>query len=216
MNYPLSLEMLVNKLTKLSMIFLKLRFFLSLLLFTLASTAHAQTSSITTSPKQPGWFKRGIDSAVSTTENLYDNGRLSVILSGYAHHGRGTYTPERIHELNENVWGLGFSKELRDAKDNEESIQLVVMADSHYKPQITAGYSYQWMKPLSGNWEAGIGYTAGLISRADILGGVPFPGILPLFSIGTRDTKLVMSYLPKLSGEGNGDVLFFALRIGLK
>ncbi|PRC93795.1 hypothetical protein [Solimicrobium silvestre] len=203
--------------------FFTLRHFSAVLFLSFACSAYAQTSDTAPAPantdtttEQPGWFKKTYDDAVNTTENLYDNGRLSTILSGYAHHGRGTYTAERIDELNEKTWGLGMSKELRDSKDNEESLQIVIMADSHYKPQITAGYSYQWMKSLGGNWEAGIGYTAGLISRTDILQGVPFPGILPLFSIGTRDTKLVASYIPKLSGTGNGDVLFLALRVSLK
>ena len=72
------------------------------------------------------------------------------------------------------------------------------------------------MKPLGGNWELGGGYMAGLISRTDILGGVPFPGVLPIASIGTRDVKLVATYIPRLSGTGNGDVLFLALRIAVK
>jgi len=72
------------------------------------------------------------------------------------------------------------------------------------------------MKPLGQSWEIGLGYTAGLISRTDILNGVPFPGVLPLASIGTRDVKLMASYIPRLSGTGNGDVLFLALRVALK
>ena len=193
-------------------------------LFSLACTCHAQTSTGTDSANavampvnsDAGWIRQHVDSVENTLENLYDNGRLSMVLSGEAHHGRGTYTPQKIDEFTEKVWGLGMSKELRDDKGNEEDISFVVMADSHYTPQITAGYGYQWMLPLGGNWEAGVGYTAGLISRADIFNGVPFPGILPLASIGTRDTKLLLSYIPKLSGTGDGDVLYLALRISLK
>jgi palmitoyl transferase len=162
------------------------------------------------------WAENDYQDAEKTVENLYDNGRLSIVLSGYAHHGRGTYSPAQIDELNEKAWGFGVSKELRDEKDNEESISFLVIADSHYTPQVTAGYAYQWEKALSQNWEVGIGYTAGLISRTDILNGVPFPGILPLASIGTRDVKLIASYIPRLSGTGNGDVLFLALRIAVK
>ncbi len=162
------------------------------------------------------WPVRTFNAAEDKVENLYDDGRLSMIISGYAHHGRGTYTAERISQLNERVWGLGMNKDMRDSKDNEESLQFIIMADSHYKPQITAAYAYQWMKPLSEKWEAGIGYTTGLFSRPDILGGIPFPGLLPLASVGTRDTKLMITYIPRISGKGNGDVLFFALRFSLK
>ncbi len=162
------------------------------------------------------WVSDDIDKAEKKVEHLYDDGRLSMVLSGYAHHGRSTYTPAQIDELNEKAWGFGFSKEMRDEKDNEESISFLVIADSHYTPQITAGYAYQWEKELGGGLEVGIGYTAGLISRTDIINGIPFPGILPLATFGTRDTKLVASYIPRLSGQGNGDVLYLALRIALK
>lgn len=189
-------------------------------LFLCIATHHAQAQtapSATDGADQPGWFSRHIDAAENKLEDLYDNGELSIVLSGEAHHGRGTYTSQQIDNFTEKVWGLGMSKELRDDKGNEESMSFVVMADSHYVPQITAGYGYQWMLPLGGNWEAGIGYTAGLISRSDILKGAPFPGALPLASIGTRSTKLVASYIPRLTGnKGNGDVLFLALRIDLK
>lgn len=191
---------------------------LPLLLCIASYHAQAQTvPSVTDAADQPGWFSRHIDAAENKLEDLYDNGELSIVLSGEAHHGRGTYTSQQIDNFTEKVWGLGMSKELRDDKGNEESMSFVVMADSHYVPQITAGYGYQWMLPLGGNWEAGIGYTAGLISRSDILKGAPFPGALPLASIGTRSTKLVASYIPRLTGnKGNGDVLFLALRIDLK
>ena len=192
-----------------------LRLLAALIFFTLTGYAQAQSSS-TPDNEQPGWFKRTFDAAEDKVENLYDNGRLSMVLSGEAHHGRGTYTPAKIDSFTEKVWGLGMSKELRDDKGNEEDISFVVMADSHYSPQITAGYGYQWMQGLGNNWEVGAGYTAGLISRADIFGGAPFPGILPLVTIGTRDTKLLISYIPKLSGTGDGDVLYLALRVALK
>jgi palmitoyl transferase len=181
--------------------------------------ANAQTNNVSPSEstqEEAGWFKKTSRNAINTVENLYDNGRLSMTLSGYARHGRNTYSPERLAELNEKVWGFGVSKELRDKKDNEESIQFIAMADSHYKPQFLASYNYQWMKPLGDKWEAGIGYAVGFGSRTDIKGGIPFPGILPLASIGTRDTKLIMTYIPRLNGKGNGDVLFFGLRVSLK
>lgn len=196
------------------------RFLPAVILFTLSFCAHAQfnpdTAPAMQENQEPGWFNRTYNAAADTVENLYDNGRLSMVLSGEAHHGRGTYTPEKIDSFTEKVWGLGMSKELRDDKDNEQSISFVVMADSHYSPQLTASYNYQWMKGLGGNWEVGAGYTAGLFSRADILGGAPFPGILPLLTIGTRENKLLISYIPRISGTGDGDVLYLALRIALK
>jgi lipid IVA palmitoyltransferase len=197
----------------------KLHFFLSLFLIGSVCASYAQTDSAEP-VEQPGWFKKAINGTVNTFSNIYDNGRLSLLLSGYAYHGRKTYTSERISEFNEKAWGLGGSKVLRDEKDNEEALQLLVLSDSHKKPQINAVYSYQWMLPLGTSfgksWEAGLGYTAGLFMRRDMFGGLPFPAALPLFSVGTRDTKIISTYIPRISAnKGNGDVLYVVLRIGL-
>jgi palmitoyl transferase len=154
--------------------------------------------------------------AKNKTAKIYNNGELSIMLSGYARHGRNTYTPERIDELNELAWGIGFSNAIRDQKDNEESIYGLVISDSHFKPQFMVGYAYQWMKPLGNRFEAGLGVTGLLFSRTDYFGGIPFPGILPVASIGTRNTKLMAAYIPRISrNKGNGDVLLLFVRIDL-
>ena len=170
------------------------------------------TSAETPAISKPGWWKQ----AKTKTQDIYNNGELSIMLSGYAHHGRNTYTPERIKELNELAWGLGFSSAIRDKKDNEESIYGLAISDSHFTPQLMAGYAYQWMKPLGERYEAGFGVTGLLISRTDYFRGIPFPGVLPIASIGTRSTKLMAAYIPRVSRhKGNGDVLLLFLRIDL-
>ncbi len=161
---------------------------------------------------QPGWYER----TKRKMTKIVDEGAMSLNLSGLAHHGRNTYTPEKIAELNENAWGLGFTKAIRDEKDNEELVYAMIISDSHYKPQPMAGYAYQWMKPIAGNIEIGGGYTYSLISRVDYFKGVPFPVVLPVASIGTKNTKLMASYVPRLSkNKGNGDVLLLFVRIDL-
>jgi lipid IVA palmitoyltransferase len=192
--------------------FFKSHFFLSIFLVSCTWSVYAQEEST----EQPGWFKKAIDGAVNTFDNIYDKGRPALLLSGYAYHGRSTYTADRISEFNEKAWGLGVSKVLRDEKDNEQALQFLVLSDSHKDPQINAVYSYQWTMPLGKNWEVGAGYTAGLFMRRDMFGGLPFPAALPLFSVGTRDTKLIGTYIPRLSAnKGNGDVLYVVLRVGL-
>ena len=167
----------------------------------------------TSEVKETSWWNQ----AKSKTLDIYENGSTSLILSGYARHGRNTYTAERIAELNEKAWGLGFSKAIRDKLDNEESIYGLAISDSHFKPQFMAGYAYQWMKPLGDSYEAGLGVTGLLISRTDYFKGAPFPGILPVASIGTRSTKLMAAYIPRVSrNKGNGDVLLVFMRIDLK
>ena len=80
-----------------------------------------------------------------------------------------------------------------------------------------AGYAHEWIYPLGASGlELGIGYTAMLMSRQDYFGGVPFPVVLPLGSIGTKDIRLLASYVPRLSQKkGNGDVLLLFVSIGI-
>lgn len=202
--------------------FLKLSLLVTLFSVNLACFAgdqvqHDESTQTVSATEDKGWFTRTRDSLVNGAENIYHNGKLSLILSGYAYHGRGTYTPEKIDSFNEKAWGLGVSKIMRDEKDNEQALEFLILSDSHAKPQINAVYSYQWMLPLGSKLEAGLGYTAGLFHRRDIIGGIPFPGILPLATFGTRSTKLVMTYIPRLSAnKGNGDVLYVAFRVGLE
>lgn len=189
---------------------------LAVFLFSTASVSFAQSTDTAPVNSDDGWFKRHYDATENVLDNLYENGRLSMVLSGYAYHDRNTYDTTHLLSLNERAWGIGMDKELRDDKDNEESIQFLLIADSHNSPQITASYNYYWMEPIGGNLEAGIGYSTGLISRPDIFNGVPFPGILPGASVGTRDVKLLFTYIPKVSGTVNGNVLYVALRFNLK
>lgn len=179
-----------------------------------SSLAMAEDLAATPAPasEDASWWSQ----SKSKTKHILDDGSLSMMLSGYARHGRNTYTPERIKELNEKAWGLGFSKAIRNAKDNEESLYGVAISDSHFSPQFMAGYAYQWMRPLSEKYEAGLGVTALLISRRDYFSGAPFPGFLPVASIGTRSSKLMASYIPRISqNKGNGDVLLLFVRFDL-
>lgn len=157
------------------------------------------------------------DQSADRFRMIRDQGSTDLYLSGYARHGRSTYTPERLAELNENAWGAGVGRRLRNARGNDEMIYALGISDSHFKPQLMAGYAYEWIYPLGGSsMELGVGYTAMLMSRADYFGGVPFPIALPLASIGTRDIKLRASYVPRLSQQkGNGDVLLLFVSIGI-
>ena len=150
----------------------------------------------------------------SRLSNIADNGDNALYLSGWAHHGRDTYSREKLDQLNEKAWGGGFGKTLRNDSGNDESLYAMAITDSHKKPQLMAGYAYEWVYPIADTGlEAGVGYTAMLMSRQDYFNGIPFPIALPLASVGTQSTKLMASYVPRLSkNKGNGDVLFVFLR----
>lgn len=147
--------------------------------------------------------------------HIWDQGDDAIYLSGVAHHGRSTYSREKLNELNEHAWGLGYGKTLRNEKGDDESLYGFVLKDSHRHPQYMAGYAYEWVFPIAHTGlELGLGGTAMLMSRQDYFHSVPFPVPLPLASIGTQKAKLMFAYVPRFSSsKNNGDVLLIFGRI---
>lgn len=148
--------------------------------------------------------------------DIMNDGKLDVYLSGYIHHGRNTYSAERISELNEkNAWGLGIGKTVRNDKLNDESLYFFGINDSHFNPQWMAGYAYLWVGPIAKTrLEVSAGWTAQLMSRSDYFGGIPFPVVLPVAALGTQGAKIFFTYVPRISkNKGNGDILFVFGRI---
>jgi len=191
-----------------------------LLLSALTSLTIAAPLAVISTPASAGAWSTVSDwgsEAADQFRLIRDQGSTDLYLSGYAHHGRNTYTKERLDELNEKAWGLGIGRRLRDERGNDDIIYLLGISDSHKKPQLMAGYAHEWIYPVGKTGlELGLGYTAILMSRQDYFGGVPFPIALPLGSIGTRDIKLRASYVPRLSQKkGNGDVLLMFVSMGI-
>jgi len=140
---------------------------------------------------------------------IADQGTDDLYVSGLAHHGRSTYTKEKLNQLNEHAWGLGYGKTLRNERGNDESLYGFVLKDSHRHPQYMAGYAYEWIMPIPHTpLELGLGGTAMLMSRQDYFGSIPFPLALPMASIGTKKARIMFAYVPRLSAnKNNGDVL---------
>lgn len=159
---------------------------------------------------------RGTD-FVDRVKEIARDGNSELYLSGYAYHGRHTYTPDHLETLNEKAWGLGYGKSLINARGDEESLYFLTITDSHEQPQPMLGYAYQWRwqlhdSPLS----VGAGLTGMLMSRQDYYGGFPFPVALPVASFGNDTFRLMASYVPRLSvHKNNGDVLLVFFRIAL-
>lgn len=160
----------------------------------------------------PDWWHKAGDRLAT----IADQGATDLHLSGHAHHGRNTYTRERLAELNEQAWGIGIGRRLRNDRGNDEMVYAFGLSDSHRKPQLMAGYGHEWIRPLGAGLEAGGGFTAMLVSRTDYFHGIPFPIVLPILSFGSRDIRLRAAYVPRLSqNKGNGDVLLLSLGISL-
>lgn len=151
-----------------------------------------------------------LSNACTQGARAFNEGTWDIYLTGYDHHGRGTYTKERINELNEKAWGGGFGRTVNDDRGNSHNVYVLAFRDSHFKPEYLGGYAWQARWALSENWRAGLGVTAFVTLRSDYAHyAIPVPAILPLASLQYRKTSLMASYVPRLSTKGgNGDVLF--------
>jgi palmitoyl transferase len=149
------------------------------------------------------------DRSTARISNIAAQGDWDLYLSGYAYHSRSTYTRKRIDRLNEKAWGGGFGKSMRNDSGNDESLYVLVIRDSLYKPQWAVGYTHEWMFPLGGSGlEAGVGVTALIMRRSDWADGYPVPAVLPVASFGTRKARLEATYVPRLStGKGKGNII---------
>ncbi len=150
---------------------------------------------------------------------IMTHGQLEVYLSGYAYHSRSTYSDARRERLNERAWGGGVGKTWRDGAGNDASLYAMAIRDSKFHPQWMAGYAYQWQTPATaGGLELGAGLTALIMRRSDWFGGVPFPAVLPVASLGTRRAKLTLTFIPHIvsaKGRGNGNVLLLCAKFDL-
>lgn len=162
-------------------------------------------------------FDTWLQSSKEHASEIWDKGNHAVYLSGHAHHGRSTYTPEKLAEFNENAWGLGYGKTYRNEKNNDESLYALVIKDSHRHPQYMAGYAHEWVWKIPKTpVEVSLGGTIMLASRQDYFHSFPFPLPLPLASIGVEKAKVMFAYVPRLSkNKNNGDVLLIFARFQL-
>jgi palmitoyl transferase len=140
-----------------------------------------------------------------------------VYLFGHVHHGRSTYTPEKIKSFNERAWGTGAGKRYVDENDNTHIIYAVAFSDSHFKAEYMTGYGWltHWRPLGDAGPRPGLGFTAFVTWRSDYAHYLaPVPGVLPLAELAWGRASLMATYVPRLSSKGgNGDVLMLFGRI---
>jgi lipid IVA palmitoyltransferase len=134
-----------------------------------------------------------------------------LYLPGIIHHGRGTYTPEKIASYNENAWGGGVGKHFVDENQRTHFIYAAVYQDSHFKPEYFAGYGWlaHWKPWGDSGLRFGGGYTISVTLKSSYSDyHVPVPVILPMAEIAWDRFSIMGTYVPRLSTNGgNGDVL---------
>jgi palmitoyl transferase len=138
---------------------------------------------------------------------IWQEGSREFYLPLHTYHLRFAYDQSKIDQYNENPWGFGFGKGLRDDQDDWRGVYAMGFHDSHDKFEPFAGYAY--LHPFSNgdNVRWSIGYTVGITARSDIGHYTPFPAVLPLASVEYGRVSLWGAYVP--GGHNFGNVLFF-------
>lgn len=153
-----------------------------------------------------------LDQACMRLADTWTRGENDFYLPFHAHHFRFAYSKEKIDSFRENNWGLGYGRSLYNDSGNWNGVYGMSFLDSNSKPQFFLGYSHQWVWGEPKGLHSGIGYTAFLTARANLLHYTPVPLILPLASVNYDNISLNSTYVP--GGKNNGNILFFWSRLG--
>ncbi len=121
-------------------------------------------------------------------------GKLSAVINGKSYHVNSTY------EWNENNYGLGAEYEFETRSRWKKILMVNGFRDSSNKMSYMAGAGLHRRlfetDRLSGFYvDAGI--NAFVMTREDVNGNKPFPGVLPSVSIGNRNIGFNLTYLPR-------------------
>lgn len=174
--------------------------------YTRLSTALVLGSTLCCLFSSPARAESWLESASNEVQHVWNDGTLDAYLPLNTYHMRWAYSKEKIAEFNENPWGFGLGRSLRDGNDNWHALYAMAFLDSHKKVEPIAGYAYTHPFLRAGEWRAEIGYTAFITSRTDTLHSFPFPGVLPLVGISYGNLTINSTYIP--GSKGNGNVLF--------
>ena len=171
---------------------------LALLFVSLLSTGETYAESLST------WTSNSI----THLESIWDQGNSEIYLPLYTYHMPYAYSQEKINQYTSYPMGIGFGKGLINESGNWEGIYGMTFKDSHGIYQYMVGYGWipMWNIGDSNEWKYGVGATAFIMSRQDIMNYIPFPGVLPIASISYKNLSLQTSYVP--GGQNVGNVLF--------
>ena len=149
------------------------------------------------------WFQRVWDPVAYA----YDHGDWEYYLPFATYHSRSTYSQEQIDSYQERPPGFGIGKGYYNENGNWEGVYALGFQDSHFKPSYTAGYGWKAIWRPADDVRLGLGYIAGLMTREDVMGYVPFPLVIPTASIAYKNFSIEAAYVPP--GADAGNVLFF-------
>lgn len=152
-----------------------------------------------------------IQSFCDSVTDTWQQGDQQLYLPFHTHHLRSAYTKEKIDSYREDNWGLGYGR-TRYEGDKWEGVYGMAFLDSNDHVQPIVGYARKWMYGQKESLNAGLGYTAFITMRADVLHNIPFPGAAPIASVAYDKVSLNTAYI--FGGNGNGNIFFFWSTIG--
>jgi palmitoyl transferase len=154
-----------------------------------------------------------LDQACKTLSDTWTQGDSDLYVPFYAYHMRFAYPSAKIDSFREDTWGLGYGRSRYNDAGNWDGLYGMAFLDSHSNVEPIAGYGHQWMWGDREKLHSGLGYTAFLTAREDDGHYELLPGVLPVASVGYDKASVNATYIP--GGNGNGNVAFFWLRLGL-
>ena len=166
--------------------------------------AAATSSGTATTSEQSVWYR----TAWQHAEDTWRHGGWELYVPVYTFHLPFAYTPTLLRSYNDYPAGAGIGRGHYNASGNWEGIYAMEFADSHGHPEYHAGYGWipTW-RPFTENSRIGVGLTGFIMARSDIRRYTPFPGVLPLGSIGYRIVDIQAAYVP--GGKNDGNVMLF-------
>jgi palmitoyl transferase len=157
-----------------------------------------------------------VNTACRRLADTYTHGSNELIVSGYAWHLPWTWTAEARAQENPYAWGGGWARTTERDNGDTDTVFFLVFSDSHREPEFNLGYGWSTYWRARDSIQPGLGYTLMIVQRPDIASGIPFPAILPLFSLRYQKFTLISTYIPTLNGGINhGSILYVFGKIAL-
>lgn len=140
------------------------------------------------------------------------DGSYHMILNGRSYHMQ---KPRNGKKLNENNFGSGIQYEFGRQYGSKwvPFVTSSAFSDSFNNLSYYMGGGETRRFFISNGWHIDVGYVGFLMARKDVNNYNPFPGVLPVVSMGSRNISLNMTYVPKVGGDHVSELIFFQLKI---
>lgn len=152
---------------------------------------------------------------LGSVQDAIQVGDWETYATGYAWHLPHGYQERVRDRLNETTWGGGFGRTIDDEDGDRHSVYVMAFSDSHRALQVNVGYGWQRYWRATRNVSLGAGYLAFFFSREDVANHLPIPALLPCASVRYGRIEVIGLYVPRVSRDIKGDVLFVYLRVPL-